>query len=103
MNESSSRSHAVFTVVLTACGKAGAGGRPERRPMSKLHLVDLAGSERNKKSEAAGARFKARNKAYGSRTMLQRVCCPFLTLRALADACAALHGSSAASQGSERT
>ena len=60
MNEASSRSHAVFTVVLTAAGKAGAGGRPERRPVSKLHLVDLAGSERNKKSEAAGARFKVR-------------------------------------------
>ena len=57
MNEASSRSHAVFSVVLTAVER-GAGGRPERRPFSKLHLVDLAGSERNKKSEAAGARFK---------------------------------------------
>ncbi len=59
MNEASSRSHAVFSVVLTAVERnGGAGGRPERRPFSKLHLVDLAGSERNKKSEAAGARFK---------------------------------------------
>ena len=60
MNESSSRSHAVFTVVLTAVEGSGRTGRSERRPFSKLHLVDLAGSERNKKSEAAGARFKAR-------------------------------------------
>ena len=58
MNESSSRSHAVFTVVLTAVSSASTGGHPERRHTSKLHLVDLAGSERNKKSEAAGARFK---------------------------------------------
>ena len=57
MNEASSRSHAVFSVVLTTVER-GVGGRPERRPFSKLHLVDLAGSERNKKSEAAGARFK---------------------------------------------
>ncbi len=58
MNEASSRSHAVFSVVLTAVERSGPGGRPERRQFSKLHLVDLAGSERNKKSEAAGARFK---------------------------------------------
>ena len=59
MNEASSRSHAVFSVVLTALER-GSNGRPERRPFSKLHLVDLAGSERNKKSEAAGARFRVR-------------------------------------------
>lgn len=57
MNEVSSRSHAIFTVVLTATQRRGAG--PEKCVVSKFHLVDLAGSERNKKSETAGTRFKA--------------------------------------------
>lgn len=57
MNECSSRSHAIFTIVLTASSREGSGN--EKCVVSKFHLVDLAGSERNKKSETAGARFKA--------------------------------------------
>lgn len=56
MNECSSRSHAIFTIVLTASNREGSGN--EKCVVSKFHLVDLAGSERNKKSETAGARFK---------------------------------------------
>uniref|UniRef100_A0A3Q4BJF0 Kinesin family member 13Bb n=1 Tax=Mola mola TaxID=94237 RepID=A0A3Q4BJF0_MOLML len=57
MNEESSRSHAVFNIILThklmdlqsgTCGEK----------VSKLSLVDLAGSERAAKTGAAGERLK---------------------------------------------
>ncbi len=54
MNSESSRSHAVFTLLLRRAG-APPGAR-----VAKFRLVDLAGSERNKRSGAEGARFKAR-------------------------------------------
>ncbi len=56
MNNTSSRSHAIFTVQLNIVSKreedAGAC------TVSKFHLVDLAGSERAKKTMATGDRFK---------------------------------------------
>lgn len=56
MNERSSRSHAIFTIVLR---KTVQGGPVATRMVtSKFHLVDLAGSERNKKTGAQGVRFK---------------------------------------------
>lgn len=58
MNAASSRSHAVFTLLLRRAG-AGAGDR-----VAKFRLVDLAGSERNKRSQAEGTRFKARDSPY---------------------------------------
>ena len=50
-NESSSRSHCVFTVTLEA---TDVGGRQTQPLLSKINLVDLAGSERAKKANATG-------------------------------------------------
>ncbi|EFN57636.1 hypothetical protein CHLNCDRAFT_9849, partial [Chlorella variabilis] len=56
MNRHSSRSHAIFTLLLT---RAWADVRGRRlRARSKLHLVDLAGSERQRRTGAAGQRLK---------------------------------------------
>ncbi|XP_076027020.1 kinesin-like protein KIF13B isoform X2 [Genypterus blacodes] len=57
MNEESSRSHAVFNVILTHTLmdiRSGTSGEK----VSKLSLVDLAGSERAAKTGAAGERLK---------------------------------------------
>ena len=57
MNSESSRSHAVFTVVLTQTlvdSKTGVSGEKQ----SRLSLVDLAGSERAVKTGAVGERLK---------------------------------------------
>ncbi|XP_067240555.1 kinesin-like protein KIF13B isoform X1 [Chanodichthys erythropterus] len=57
MNEESSRSHAVFNIVLTHTLrdlKTGTSGEK----VSKLSLVDLAGSERADKTGAGGERLK---------------------------------------------
>jgi len=51
LNEASSRSHAIFTIVVRQHLR---GNCTE----SKLHLVDLAGSERLKRTGAAGAQAK---------------------------------------------
>ena len=48
LNDSSSRSHSVFTVTL----------RHRSGSMSRLSLVDLAGSERVKSTEASGVALK---------------------------------------------
>lgn len=53
MNATSSRSHAVFTIVLTVA-KASTG----RSMVSKIHMVDLAGSERATATGASGQRLK---------------------------------------------
>ncbi|CAG9464508.1 unnamed protein product [Pedinophyceae sp. YPF-701] len=80
MNLHSSRSHAIFTIIMeqpaSACAPAATeAARPARkasaqgsRPsggdvsvpvvVSKFHLVDLAGSERQKKTGALGSRLK---------------------------------------------
>ena len=55
MNATSSRSHAVFTLLMR---RRRAPGAPPGGRVAKFHLVDLAGSERNKRSGAEGARFK---------------------------------------------
>uniref|UniRef100_A0AAX7UKT7 Kinesin family member 13Bb n=1 Tax=Astatotilapia calliptera TaxID=8154 RepID=A0AAX7UKT7_ASTCA len=57
MNEESSRSHAVFNIILTHTLmdlRSGTSGEK----VSKLSLVDLAGSERAAKTGAAGERLK---------------------------------------------
>lgn len=51
MNSVSSRSHAIFTLVLRQ-------QRSESTTVSKLHFVDLAGSERLKRTHAVGDRAK---------------------------------------------
>lgn len=59
MNETSSRSHAIFTIYLSIMPLPSAVGADRREPIStKLHLVDLAGSERASKTLATGDRFK---------------------------------------------
>ena len=66
LNEQSSRSHAVFTLVVEQSqrlegGGGGAGeeeGGRHRVLSAKLNLVDLAGSERVRESGARGARLK---------------------------------------------
>jgi hypothetical protein len=55
MNATSSRSHAVFTLVFTQT-HLSARGATERT--SKINLVDLAGSERATSSGATGVRLK---------------------------------------------
>jgi len=55
MNSESSRSHAVFTVLLT---QETEHGTMKGEKVSRLSLVDLAGSERASKTGAAGSRLK---------------------------------------------
>ena len=57
MNNESSRSHAVFTVIITQTltdTQSGVSGEK----VSKVSLVDLAGSERAVKTGAVGERLK---------------------------------------------
>ncbi|XP_063298079.1 kinesin-like protein KIF13B [Pelobates fuscus] len=78
MNEESSRSHAVFNIILThtLCDvKSGTSGEK----VSKLSLVDLAGSERATKTGAAGERLKEGSNINKSLTTLG------LVISALAD------------------
>ncbi|XP_017022728.1 chromosome-associated kinesin KIF4 [Drosophila kikkawai] len=53
MNETSSRSHAIFTLTLVATKKDS-----KAVTTSRFNLVDLAGSERCSKTLASGDRFK---------------------------------------------
>lgn len=60
MNETSSRSHAIFSVTIE-CSDIGPDGKSRLRA-GKLHLVDLAGSERQTKTGASGIRLKEATK-----------------------------------------
>uniref|UniRef100_A0A803SNR1 Kinesin motor domain-containing protein n=1 Tax=Anolis carolinensis TaxID=28377 RepID=A0A803SNR1_ANOCA len=78
MNEESSRSHAVFKIILTHTlydVKSGTSGEK----VGKLSLVDLAGSERATKTGAAGDRLKEGSNINKSLTTLG------LVISALAD------------------
>jgi hypothetical protein len=55
MNDTSSRSHSIFTLVIETCIEVD--GAPLVKK-GKLNLVDLAGSEKSKKTGATGATFK---------------------------------------------
>ncbi|XP_063973187.1 kinesin-like protein KIF14 [Diachasmimorpha longicaudata] len=57
MNEKSSRSHSIFSVVLTQTLK-GQVSRGEASRRSKINLVDLAGSERLSQTCASGERLR---------------------------------------------
>jgi len=57
MNDTSSRSHAVFTVFFTQAMYDPATKQTGER-VSRINLVDLAGSERNKKTGTKGAALK---------------------------------------------
>jgi len=56
MNDTSSRSHCIFTVIVES-SVTGADGRQHIKK-GKLNLVDLAGSEKSKKTGATGDTFK---------------------------------------------
>ena len=60
MNENSSRSHAIFTIIIeqTLLSNEAREKHKGRYASAKFHLVDLAGSERNKKTKATGSRFQ---------------------------------------------
>ncbi|CAM9150111.1 unnamed protein product, partial [Phaeothamnion confervicola] len=56
MNQTSSRSHSIFTIVVEM-NDVGEDGKEHIR-VGKLNLVDLAGSERQSKTGASGDRLK---------------------------------------------
>ena len=62
LNQSSSRSHAIFTLQMESRSASSAampsplkGGSPNCVLRGRLHMIDLAGSERLKKSNARGS------------------------------------------------
>mmetsp|Transcript_31214 Transcript_31214/g.62040 ORF Transcript_31214/g.62040 Transcript_31214/m.62040 type:complete len:532 (+) Transcript_31214:131-1726(+) len=70
MNQTSSRSHSIFTIVVEV-GQSDARGDHIR--VGKLNLVDLAGSERQSKTGATGDRLKEANNINLSLTALGNV------------------------------
>ena len=72
MNETSSRSHAVFTLVLTQ-RRFDQQTKLEAEKVSRISLVDLAGSERANSTGATGARLKEGANINRSLTTLGKV------------------------------
>ncbi|KAM4037168.1 kinesin-like protein KIF1C [Anomaloglossus baeobatrachus] len=72
MNETSSRSHAVFTIVFTQ-KRHDEMTNLDTEKVSKISLVDLAGSERADSSGAKGTRLKASANINKSLTTLGKV------------------------------
>ncbi|XP_019856044.1 PREDICTED: kinesin-like protein unc-104 [Amphimedon queenslandica] len=72
MNETSSRSHAVFTIILTQRKKDSMTGLVAEK-VSKISLVDLAGSERAKDTGAEGKRLQEGANINKSLTTLGKV------------------------------
>lgn len=72
MNDTSSRSHAVFTIMLKQIHYEIATDSTTER-MARIRLVDLAGSERAKATEATGARLREGSNINKSLTSLGRV------------------------------
>ncbi|KAI8844459.1 P-loop containing nucleoside triphosphate hydrolase protein [Chytriomyces cf. hyalinus JEL632] len=62
MNETSSRSHSIFTITIESSESGGGTNGEDRFVLGKLHLVDLAGSERQSKTGASGDRLKEATK-----------------------------------------
>merc|ERR1719375_2198619 len=60
MNQDSSRSHSIFTIIIET-SEIGPDGKVHIRA-GKLNLVDLAGSERQGKTGATGERLKEATK-----------------------------------------
>jgi kinesin family protein 4/21/27 len=58
MNENSSRSHAIFSLLIEQRARLSSPGAEAEVVRAKLHLVDLAGSERNKRTGAVGTRLR---------------------------------------------
>ncbi|KAJ0406462.1 hypothetical protein ATCC90586_000303 [Pythium insidiosum] len=61
MNQTSSRSHSIFTIVVESLGESSVDGK-DHVCVGKLNLVDLAGSERQSKTGATGDRLQEANK-----------------------------------------
>lgn len=72
MNETSSRSHAVFTIIFTQRRVDRATGLAAEK-CSKISLVDLAGSERADATGAQGTRLKEGANINKSLTTLGKV------------------------------
>ncbi|XP_043798277.1 kinesin-like protein unc-104 isoform X12 [Apis laboriosa] len=72
MNETSSRSHAVFTIFFTQQKQDSATGLVTEK-VSKISLVDLAGSERADSTGAKGTRLKEGANINKSLTTLGKV------------------------------
>src|SRR6201996_5924959 len=72
MNETSSRSHAVFTLTLTQ-KRHDAETNMDTEKVSRISLVDLAGSERATSTGATGARLKEGAEINRSLSTLGRV------------------------------
>ena len=81
MNDTSSRSHAVFTIMLKQIHADMATDETTER-IARIRLVDLAGSERQKATQASGQRLREGSNINKSLTTLGRV------ISALADASA---------------
>ncbi|GLD96926.1 hypothetical protein PINS_up005609 [Pythium insidiosum] len=62
MNQTSSRSHSMFTITVEACSNAVGVDGKQHICVGKLNLVDLAGSERQAKTGATGDRMKEATK-----------------------------------------
>jgi hypothetical protein len=72
MNDTSSRSHAVFTIMLKQIHHDFSTDSTTER-LARIRLVDLAGSERAKSTEATGARLREGSNINKSLTTLGRV------------------------------
>lgn len=72
MNETSSRSHAVFTLTLTQ-KRHDSETKMDTEKVAKISLVDLAGSERANSTGATGARLKEGAEINRSLSTLGRV------------------------------
>lgn len=72
MNDTSSRSHAVFTIMLKQILQHTDRDETTERS-SRIRLVDLAGSERAKSTEATGQRLREGSNINKSLTTLGRV------------------------------
>ena len=72
MNETSSRSHAVFTIIFTQLKHDQDSGLTAEK-VSKVSLVDLAGSERAESTGAKGTRLKEGANINKSLTTLGKV------------------------------
>ncbi|CAH1972434.1 unnamed protein product [Acanthoscelides obtectus] len=68
LNDSSSRSHAIFTVSIESKNKV-----TNKTTFGKLNLVDLAGSERVNKTQATGDRLREAGKINMSLSILGNV------------------------------
>ncbi|ORC86295.1 putative kinesin [Trypanosoma theileri] len=75
-NENSSRSHAIFQMVVTQTISLGGrvrGKEVTTQRVSKINLVDLAGSERNTNADVKGKHFTEANAINLSLSVLRRV------------------------------